>query len=127
AEIRLVAAAGVRLPFAAGSFDAVVLSNVLCSVRCAPTALSEIRRTLRSGGELRANEHVSSERRLSHVLMHAFNPGWRLWNRVGCNMNRRTDRSIREAGFEIQDIEPFQVFSPGIPAFPSLAIRARIG
>ncbi|HLM73627.1 MAG TPA: class I SAM-dependent methyltransferase, partial [Polyangiaceae bacterium] len=48
------------LPFDAASFDAVVITFVLCSVKNIGIALGEVRRVLRPGGELRLVEHVKS-------------------------------------------------------------------
>jgi len=112
------------LPFEDNSFDAVVITGVLCSVDCVQTSLAEIRRVLKSHAEVRLIEHVRSRRAIPGLLMHLFNPLWRLYNRQGCNMNRRTDAALEAAGFSLEEIEPFQIFAPGLPAFPSLLIRA---
>lgn len=47
-------------PFEDASFDAAVCSLVLCSVPRQASALAELRRVLRRGGELRFFEHVRS-------------------------------------------------------------------
>jgi len=51
---------GERLPFGAGSFDTVVTTHVLCSVRDQRAALAEIRRVLRPGGQFLFLEHVAA-------------------------------------------------------------------
>ena len=124
AEISLRIERGESLPFEDGSFDAVVSSLVLCSVQSVEQSLSEIKRVLRSSGQLRLIEHVKSDRAVAGALMHAFNPVWRVLNGQGCNMNRNTERSLRLAGFTLQEVEHFQIFSPGNPAFPSRLIKA---
>ena len=47
-----------RLPLADGEVDAAVASLVLCSVPDQESALAELHRVLRPGGELRFYEHV---------------------------------------------------------------------
>jgi SAM-dependent methyltransferase len=112
------------LPFPDGSFDVVVVSSALCSVASVERTLAEIRRVLRPGGEVRLLEHIRSARPVPGFLMDVFNPLWRLWNRVGCNMNRRTDALLRAGGFDLVEVHPLQIFAPGLPAFPGLWIRA---
>ncbi len=124
ATISLQIGSALDLPFESASFDAVVIANVLCSVPSVSRVLEEVARVLRPGGEVRLVEHVVSERAVAHVAMHLFNPLWRLYNQQGCNMNRRVLGPLREAGFTVIDVETFQIFVDGIPAFPSVQIRA---
>lgn len=126
ARITVVDGDAEKLPFPDRSFDAAVVSLVLCSVGSVPAVLAELRRVLRPGGEVRLIEHVRSDRAVAGFFMRAFNWLWRLLNGQGCNMHRRPLPAIREAGFEIEGVEPFQFFSPGVPAFPMLRIAARL-
>ena len=124
AEISLRIASGEVLPFEDGSFDVVVSALVLCSVKSVEQSLSEIKRVLKGSGQVRLIEHVKSNQAVAGALMHAFNPLWRALNRQGCNMNRDTERSLRLAGFTLQEVEQFHFFSPGLPAFPNRWIKA---
>lgn len=124
ADVTTEVAAAEQLPFADDSFDVVVVASVLCAVKSVERTLFEIRRVLRPNGEVRLIEHIRSERAIPGLLMDVFNPFWRIWNRIGCNMNRRTDAKLRAAGFELVEVHPFQTFAPGLPAFPTLWIRA---
>lgn len=124
ANIALEVASVEALPFRDGAFDAVVMVGVLCSVPAVDRALAEIRRVLRDGGQCLLIEHVLSERAIPAAFMRAFNPLWRLWNRQGCNMNRAVEAPLRAAGLAPDVVERFQLFCPGIPAFPSHLIRA---
>jgi ubiquinone/menaquinone biosynthesis C-methylase UbiE len=114
------------LPAPDGAFDAAVASLVLCSVPDQASALAEVRRVLRPGGELRFYEHVQSDRTLParvHRLLDAT-----IWPRVagGCHLSRDTARAIEDAGFEMASIERF-AFSPGplSPAYPHILGLAR--
>ncbi|MEE8105672.1 MAG: class I SAM-dependent methyltransferase [Planctomycetota bacterium] len=125
ANITLELADAEALAFESERFDVVVVSAVLCSVTSPKQALSEIRRVLKPGGEVRLMEHVRSPRPVPGALMHLVNPLWRLYNRQGCNLNRNTKETLIAEGYEIMDCESFQVFARGLPAFPSLLMRAR--
>jgi len=88
------------LPFADNSFDAVVASLVLCSVREPDTALREIARVLKPGGRYLFLEHIraptgSALRWQQEVLhpLHAFCCN-------GCRLTRQQDRSILRAHSE---------------------------
>ncbi len=124
ATISLQVGSALDLPFGPASFDAVVIANVLCSVPSVSRVLEEVARVLRPGGEARLVEHVVSQRAVAHAAMHLFNPLWRLWNQQGCNMNREVLKPLREAGFAVLEVEAFQNFARGVPAFPSVQIRA---
>jgi ubiquinone/menaquinone biosynthesis C-methylase UbiE len=118
-RIQLVRAPAERLPFAAGAFDAVVCTLVLCSVADQRAALTEIYRVLRSGGELRFYEHVRFDGRLAALLQDAATP---LWSRVfaGCHVNRATADVIPAAGFELVTLE-----ERNLPTIPPFAVARR--
>jgi ubiquinone/menaquinone biosynthesis C-methylase UbiE len=82
------------LPFADGSFDFVVSTLVLCSVQSPLKVLSEIKRVLKPGGELRLYEHVRSRNPAGGFAQDAITPLWK-WIGAGCHPNRDTERSVR--------------------------------
>lgn len=100
-EVRVVEGVAEALPFDDASFDAAVVSLVLCSVDDPAVALSEMRRVLRRDGELRILEHVVAARpglrRIQRVLDAT------VWPRcgAGCHTGRDTVGAIREAGFTV--------------------------
>ncbi len=125
AAITLVDGSAEELPGPPRSRDAAVVGLVLCSVRNPDTVLGELARVLRPGAPLRLVEHVRSPRVVAGALMRAVNPLWLALNAQGCNMHRDPLPLIRDAGFLVDRVEPFQIFTPGIPAFPMRAIWAR--
>lgn len=106
-SIQVNVARGGRLPYPDGSFDAVVVSFVLCSVTDVASILSEVRRVLRPGGTFWFLEHVASA-----------DPGVRRWQRRlnpiqrffadGCELDRDTAAAIRTASFSSVHIEEAQ-------------------
>jgi SAM-dependent methyltransferase len=104
------------LPVEDGSFDAVVASLMLCSVRDLSKALAEMRRAVRPGGELRFYEHVRSGNRILGVMQRALDVAWpHLFG--GCHTSRDTATAIRSAGFEVERIRNFS-FRPSLFAAP---------
>jgi len=86
-SVDLVAGEGEQLPFDAASFDSVVCTFTLCSVRDQAAVLSEIRRVLRPGGQYLFCEHGL-----------APEPGVQVWQRrVDPVWKRLLSRPIRDA------------------------------
>jgi ubiquinone/menaquinone biosynthesis C-methylase UbiE len=115
-----------RLPGEARSFDAAVAALVLCTVPDQSSALAELFRVLRPGGELRFYEHVvahpkweSRFQRLADATFWPFLAG-------GCHLARDTTAAIERAGFQIETCERFP-FSPApfLPPDPHILGVAR--
>lgn len=123
-KIHVARGDGMNLDFGDGTFDAVVLGLVLCSVPSVERVLAEAFRVLKGGGRLRALEHVRSERAIAGLLMDAANPLWLKLNDQGCNWNRDPIARIEAAGFRIDDMQAFQRFDTLLPAFPMKRVRA---
>jgi ubiquinone/menaquinone biosynthesis C-methylase UbiE len=121
----VIEASGEALPLADRSMDAAVLALVLCSVPSVDAVLGEIRRVVRPGGEVRLLEHVRSERRVVGALMDLANPVWLRVNGQGCRMNRDPQGALARNGFAIERVEPFQIWSAGLPAFPMRCFLTR--
>jgi len=93
------------LPFKDQSFDAVVSSLVLCSVRDQKAALAEIARVLRPGGRLVFLEHVAADGKPSRLKwQRRIEPVWK--HLMGnCHLTRRTEAAIAAAGLDIEQIQ----------------------
>jgi ubiquinone/menaquinone biosynthesis C-methylase UbiE len=113
--IRVADGTADKLPAADGSFDAVVVSGLLCSVADARAALTEFRRVLRPGGELRFYEHVRSRDALFAAWQQAANLVWpRLMG--GCHPDRQTRAAIEQV-FTIAKCRGFR-FPPSAFVWP---------
>lgn len=98
--VPLVLGRAEALPFDDRRFDTVVSSLVFCSVEDPETALAEVGRVLRPGGELRMMEHVRSEHPVLGKLQDWCQPLW-TWVAGGCRPNRCTEAAVEAAGFVI--------------------------
>jgi ubiquinone/menaquinone biosynthesis C-methylase UbiE len=110
----VVRASADRLPFADGSFDAIVSTLVLCTVPDQHAALREIRRVLRADGKLLFLEHVRAQTPRLTGWQDRLQP---IWGRLahGCHCNRDTLAGIVAAGFVVGAVERTQL--PSAPAF----------
>jgi ubiquinone/menaquinone biosynthesis C-methylase UbiE len=95
-----------EVPLSDASVDAAVACLVLCTVPVPATALAELHRVVRPGGELRFYEHVLSDSgRLARYQSRADHV-WPMFS-GGCHVGRPTASAITDAGFEIIECERF--------------------
>jgi ubiquinone/menaquinone biosynthesis C-methylase UbiE len=122
--VTVVGGHGDALPFDDASFDAAVVSLVLCSVPKPDHFLAEVRRVLKPGGDLRFFEHVRSSQPLLGAVQDVITP---LWSAIGggCHLNRDSRAAIQAAGFEIDEVDRF-AYQPlkFIPAHAHILGRA---
>lgn len=104
------------IPSDDAAFDAGVASLVLCSVPDQATALAELKRVIRPGGELRFYEHVLADDDGFARFQHA---AARVVPRLGggCHPNRDTVAAIERAGFVVESCRRF-AFRPALLAYP---------
>ncbi len=95
-----------RLPFDDHTFDTVVTTLTLCSIPDTAPALAEIRRALKPGGRFVFFEHGRSDDPQVARRQDRFNPLQKIIG-AGCNMNRKIDELIENAGFEITTLDRF--------------------
>ncbi len=115
-----------RLPGEEESFDAGVAALVLCTVPDPQSALAELYRVIRSGGELRFYEHVRAHSKWEARFQRFFDATF--WPRLagGCHLARDTMTEIERAGFRIETFERFR-YSPTafLPSDPHVLGVAR--
>lgn len=98
-----------QLPVPDASVDAVVSTQVLCSVPDVAKALAEVQRVLKLGGTFYFLEHVAAPRgTLLRLWQNLTNP-WQKWRGCGCNVNRETLAFIQESRLKNIASESFTI------------------
>jgi ubiquinone/menaquinone biosynthesis C-methylase UbiE len=98
--------ASLGLPFANNSFDTVVTTWTLCSIRNVIPALAEIRRVLRSDGNYLFLEHGCSDDPQVARRQKLLSPVVKVIG-AGCQMNRHIDDLISRSGLRIVTLDRF--------------------
>lgn len=111
---KILNCAAESIPFPDNSFDVVVSTLLLCSVKDPQQALSEIHRVLRPNGKLLCIEHVIASHRPERLKwQRRIEPFWKILQ-CGCHLTRDTERDIVQAGFAWQTIHRQSM--RGVPA-----------
>ena len=95
-----------RLPFAAGEFDTVVATFLLCSVADPVAVAAEMRRVLRPGGTILFLEHeLDSDQRIARWQRALRRPWGALFG--GCDPTRDPLAALTGAGLAIREARHF--------------------
>ena len=113
-NVRWLDLPGERIPLEDDSVDTVLLTFTLCTIPDTSLALKQMRRVLKPGGKLLFCEHGQAEHHNVCSWQNRLNP---LWSKLagGCQLNRKMDELIRNAGFQIEQLNTFYV--PKTPRF----------
>lgn len=103
-DVHHVGLRGEEIPLDDASCDAAVSVMTMCTIPDVATALAELQRVLRPGGELRFVEHgispdegvVRWQRRLEPAQRRLFD---------GCHLTRDAVRLVTDAGFELVEVD----------------------
>lgn len=110
-QIDFLQASAEEIPLETGSIDTVVTTYTLCSIPSAPSALREIHRVLRPGGELLFCEHGKAPDASVRKWQDRLNP---LWKPLagGCNLNLDIPALLRGGGFDPASLDT--MYLPGL-------------
>ncbi len=95
-----------RLPYEDRIFDCVVSTWTLCTIPDAVRALREVRRALKPDGRFLFLEHGRSDDQKIARWQDKLNPVQNIIG-CGCNLNRRIDDLIAQAGLNIIQLDRF--------------------
>lgn len=113
---------GEKVPLADASVDTVLLTFTLCTIPDWHTALLQMKRVLKPGGELLFVEHGKSPDTSTLKWQNRITPGWKLLA-GGCHLNRDIASMIRETGFTITELE--NLYIPKAPKIAGYIYKGR--
>jgi len=111
---------GESLPMQDESFDTVVSTWTLCSIKDVKKALYEVKRVLKPGGQFVFLEHGLSPDKKISAWQHRLNGIQKLVG-DGCHLNRDMHKLISETGFSQLEVENF--YFPKVPRFMGYMYR----
>jgi len=112
--VEFVGLDGRALPVESGSVDHVLITWTMCTIPDVQTAVAEMHRVLRPGGELHFAEHGRSPDPGVARWQDRLTPLQRLLY-AGCHLNRTIDHLVTQAGFRMTRLENF--YFPGPKPF----------
>jgi ubiquinone/menaquinone biosynthesis C-methylase UbiE len=115
-RVALIEGSAEAIPLEAKSIDTIVTSWALCSIQDPMTALAEMRRVVRPGGQLLFVEHGLAPEQKVRRWQHRLTP---MWKRIagGCHLDRPISDLIQEAGFEITHLDTDYMEGPKLMTF----------
>ena len=108
--IRIQHVTAESLPYDNQSFDFAVSTWTLCTIPDPVKALREVRRVLKPDGVFLFLEHGRSENESVAAWQDRLNPIQNIIG-CGCNLNRKIDQLIEQAGLKIMALDRFQMQS----------------
>ena len=110
------AQSGESIPADNQQFDTAVITWTMCSIPDPLVALKELKRVLKPGGRLYFSEHGLSPEPAVAKWQNRINP---LWKPLagGCNLNRRPDQLLIEAGLKVELLEAGYIQGPKIATY----------
>ena len=115
-QVDYLEATGSTLALETESVDHVLVTWTMCTIPDVSTALREMHRALRPGGRLHFVEHGRSPEPAVARWQDRLNPLQRALA-GGCNLNRRIDRLVEDAGFELLDLDNFHLKGPRVMGY----------
>ena len=109
--VEFVGRDGASLPLESGTIDHVLVTWTLCTIPEVESALDEVHRVLRPGGQLHFVEHGLSPDHGVATWQHRLTP---LQCKLagGCHLDRPIKRLIEGAGFAMTQLDTYQLGGP---------------
>jgi len=107
-DVEFIQGSADAIPLPADHVDTVVVTYTLCTIPDAVGSLTDVRRVLRPGGELRFCEHGVAPDDKVRKWQERLNPVWKRFG-GGCNLNRPIPSLLEQGGFEIRSLETMYI------------------
>ena len=103
-DVEFIGLSAEEIPLETNCADTVLVTYTLCTIPDLESALREMARVLRPGGELIFCEHGVAPDASIRRWQNCINP---VWKRIGggCNLNRDIPRFIEQGGFRIKGMK----------------------
>ncbi|HYC00124.1 MAG TPA: class I SAM-dependent methyltransferase [Candidatus Limnocylindrales bacterium] len=110
-DVEWLPLSGEKIPLEDASVDSIVITYTMCTIPDVHSALLEMRRVLRSGGQMFFCEHGRAPDESVRKWQDRLNP---LWGRIsgGCRLNRDVPRIVQDAGFHVASLETMYLPGP---------------
>ena len=109
-DVEFLEGDAANIPLDDGSADTILITYTLCSIPEVLPSLTDMRRVLRSGGELVFCEHGRAPDNGVSKWQDRLNPIWKRFG-GGCNLNRPIPSLLEAGGFSVRSME--QMYLPG--------------
>jgi len=107
-EAEFIQSGAETIPLPSHSADTVVMTYTMCTIPEVESALAEIRRVLKPGGQLLFCEHGQAPDDDVRRWQNRLNPLWRTLA-GGCNLNRPIGELLEQAGFNSADLQTMYI------------------
>lgn len=114
-----------ELSFPDSTFDTVVSTFTLCSVKDIGTVLDEVYRVLKPGGKFLFLEHGKSWIKPLTVVQNIANPFFRVFA-AGCNVNRDIEKDLTNKGYCLKQMQRIRFQRQIISGFYYLGIATKV-
>ena len=123
--VEVVGLDGQSLDLEDASVDHVLVTWTLCTIPDVATALEEMHRVLRPGGQLHFVEHGRSPKPQVARRQDRLTP---LWGRLfgGCHLNRPIDELVTGAGFVPAELETYRMAGPETIGFSYRGVATKV-
>ena len=114
--VERIGLSGERIALPSESADTVVVTYSLCTIPDPVAALTEMRRILKSGGELLFLEHGEAPSQRVRKWQRRIDPVWKKLA-GGCHSGRPIPNLLEEAGWKVHRLEEAYIPGPKVLAY----------
>ncbi len=103
-DVDFIKASAENIPAHNNCFDTVVITYTLCSISDTIAAFDEIKRVLKTNGQLLFCEHGKAPDKSTQKWQNFINPVWKILG-GGCTLNKNIPSIIQNNGFKINKMD----------------------